>query len=280
MCSFMINKKDLVEKLKRDAAVCTHYGDDMDNKCAIYFLEKAASLKLDVHRVPAGQTLEGMVNVDTGGHIGSYYDENTDTYVLDGGAKNVKSACSALSRIGFSVPSQIVKYADVVPSSKIVLSSRVPLGMVSYISANKIVRLAIDNKLDKRLSNYQLYLYGLKQAHNKKKKNLEKVIPKIKSSEVNDKVVLVSEFIPNGAFIAYALGYDVYASVQEHSSKNGVTFAVTVRPEISLPESIVELGKEYRACYGDGVFLHPDGNMLVAGSNKNPEFFKFNVSLF
>ena len=68
--------ENIKEKLEETKTVVTHFGDDLDNKSAIYAIEKWAKehgiLKedesLQVDRVPAGKIKEGMLNVDTGGH--------------------------------------------------------------------------------------------------------------------------------------------------------------------------------------------------------------------
>ena len=72
-------KEEIKRKIEETKTVVTHFGDDLDNKSAIYALEKWAKenkiLKedesLQVDRVPAGKIKEGMLNVDTGGHKGS-----------------------------------------------------------------------------------------------------------------------------------------------------------------------------------------------------------------
>ena len=64
--------KIVKEKLEETKTVVTHFGDDLDNKSAIYAIEKWAKehgiLKededesLQVDRVPAGKIKEGMLN--------------------------------------------------------------------------------------------------------------------------------------------------------------------------------------------------------------------------
>ena len=88
---------------------------------------------------------------------------------------------------------------------------------------------------------------------------------------------MAPEQILGGAPIAYELGANYYASVEQHKSGNGSTFAVTSKPGIKLPDEIQELGKKLVERYKNpdgtsGVFLNPNGQMLVAGGPKNPNF--------
>ena len=92
-----MEKEDILEQVKvmlgKTKAVVTHFGDDLDNKSSIYALERWAkeigilqeSDMLEVKRVPAGRTMPGMLNVDTGGHKGNRVEED-GTIVIDGDA--------------------------------------------------------------------------------------------------------------------------------------------------------------------------------------------------
>ena len=81
--------------------------------------------------------------------------------------------------------------------------------------------------------------------------------------------------------IAYEKGIPYYASASNHLDKDknvdGVTFAITSKPGTKLPEEILEYGKELEEEYRidentSGVFVNPNGQMIVAGGFKNPEF--------
>ena len=84
-----------------------------------------------------------------------------------------------------------------------------------------------------------------------------------------------------GALIAYEMGINYYASVEDHydseKKPDGVTFAITSKPGVKLPESVLEFGRDLAEKYridenSSGVFVNPNGQMIVAGSFKNPKF--------
>lgn len=100
------------KQITETKTVVTHYGDDLDNKSSIYALEKWAKEKgylpenesLQVKRVPAGKTMAGMLNVDTGGHKGNRVEED-GTIVIDGDVENgINSAAESLHNLGIYVP--------------------------------------------------------------------------------------------------------------------------------------------------------------------------------
>lgn len=98
-----------------------------------------------------------------------------------------------------------------------------------------------------------------------------------KELATGEKVVIAPEQILAGSPIAYELGANYYASVQPHKSGKGSTFAVNSKPGVKLPETIQKFGKELVEQYKNedgtsGVFLNPNGQMLVAGGLKNPDF--------
>lgn len=284
-------KRVIVEKLKETKTVVTHFGDDLDNKSSTYALEKFAlengilqeGEHLTIERVPAGQVKEGLLNVDTGGHKGSKFE---DTIVIDGNpAEGVHSAAQAISELGIYVPEQIVELADTMPNRVSALDSRSGLALVRYLSGEQAFRLAEDRLLDQSLTDEQLIAYGLTEAHNKQQQVIDNAVEKIKKNEVTlssgEKMVLANEQILGGSAIAYEMGYHYFASISKHfdaeHQEDGVTFAITSKPGVQLPDAVKEWGKELVEEYRidektSGVFLHPNGQMLVAGGPKNPSF--------
>lgn len=284
--------KIVKEKLEETKTVVTHFGDDLDNKSAIYAIEKWAKeqgiLKedesLQVDRVPAGKIKEGMLNVDTGGHKGSRQEDGT--IVIDGDPANgVKSASEELNNLGFYVPEQIVELADTVPNKVSALDSRSGLALIRYLSGEQAFKLAETRLLDKSLTDEQIREFGLEEAHKKQQGIIDNAVEKIekytKELPNGEKIVLAPEQIIAGSMIAYEKGIPYYASASNHLDKDknvdGVTFAITSKPGTKLPEEILEYGKELVEQYRidentSGVFVNPNGQMVVAGGFKNPTF--------
>ena len=290
----MLKKVEYIKrKLAETKTVVTHFGDDLDNKSATYALEKWAKeqgiLKedenLQIDRVPAGKIKEGMLNVDTGGHRGSRQ-EDDGTIVIDGNpAEGVKSASEAISNLGIYVPKQIVELADTVPNKVSALDSRSGLALIRYLSGEQAFKLAEEGLLDKTLTDEQLEKYGLEEAHEKQQGIIDNAVEKIekytKELANGEKIVLAPEQIIAGSMIAYEKGIPYYASASNHLDKDknvdGVTFAISSKPGTKLPKEILEYGEELVEQYRidentSGVFVNPNGQMIVAGGFKNPEF--------
>lgn len=281
------------KKLAETKTVVTHFGDDLDNKSSIYALERWAKGKgilkkdenLQVERVPAGRIKEGMLNVDTGGHTGNREDSN-GTIVIDGNPANgVKSAAQSLDNLGIYVPRQIVELADTIPNKVSPLDSRSGLALVKYLSGDQTFELAEQRLLDKTLKNENLKDFKLIKVFKKQKEIIDKAVEKIekytKELPNGEKIVLSPEQIKAGSMIAYEKGIPYYASASDHFDKDknpdGVTFAITSKPGTKLPEEILKYGKELVEQYRidentSGVFVNPNGQMIVAGGFKNPEF--------
>ena len=288
-----INENLIRQKLEETKTVVTHFGDDLDNKSSIYALEKWAKEQgilyedesLQVDRVPAGQIKEGMLNIDTGGHKGNRKEEN-DTLIIDGDPENgVKSAAESLSNSGIYVPEQIVELADTMPNKVSALDSRSGLALIRYLTGEQAFKLAEAKLLDKSLTDEQIKEFGLEEAHEKQQAIIDNAVEKIKkyTKELpnGEKIVLAPEQILAGSAIAYEMGIPYYASASNHldQDKNvdGVTFAITSKPGTKLPEEILEYGKELEEQYRidentSGVFVNPNGQMIVAGGFKNLEF--------
>lgn len=285
-------KAKMLNVLEKNPTIATHFGDDLDNKSSIYaienYLRELGLLKneenLKVERVPAGQIKEGALNVDTGGHKGNRFDD--ETIVIDGDPANgVKSASESLSKMGVYVPEQIVELADSMPKKVNPLDSRSGLALVRYLSGNQAFRLAQANLLDKSLTDEQLERYGLTDAHKKQQQIIDTAVDKINQYTTElpngEKIVLAPERIAAGSIIAYEKGINYYASASDHINEkgeiDGVTFAVTSKPGVKLPENVIKYGNELSEKYridekSSGVFVNPNGQMIVAGGPKNPNF--------
>lgn len=292
--------KKMEAKLRETKTVVTHFGDDLDNKASIYYLEQWARAKgileenenLTIERVGAGKIKEGMLNVDTGGHKGSKIDG--DTIVIDGDPANgIHSAAAELADMVIEyiynrnkyklieMPRQIIELADTIPNRVNPLESRTALSLIRSATGEQIFEIAEAGLLDKALTDEQLEKYGLIEAQKNQQTIIDNAVEKInkytKELATGEKVVIAPEQILAGAQIAYELGANYYGSVQAHKSGKGSTFAVTSKPGVKLPESIQKFGEELLEQYRNedgtsGIFLNPNGQMLVAGGPKNPDF--------
>lgn len=282
----------IAQKLKETKTVVTHFGDDLDNKSSIYAIEQFAkeigiieeNEKLQVLRMPAGQVKEGMLNVDTGGHKGNR--EENGTIVIDGEpANNVKSAAQSIANLGIYVPEQIVELADTVPNKVSPLDSRSGLALVRYLTGEQAFALAEAGLLNRSLTDEQLEQFNLLEAQQKQQEIIDNAIAKIKQYTTalpnRDKLVLAEEQILAGSIIAYEMGIPYYVSASNHLDKeknpDGVTFAITSKPGVKLPKEVLKYGKKLEEQYRidehtSGVFVNPNGQMIVAGGFKNPEF--------
>ena len=285
-------QETIYNSVMKNKEIATHFGDDLDNKSATYAIEYwlkrngllANGEEIKISRVPAGQVKTGVLNVDTGGHKGNRVED--ETIVIDGDIKNgVKSASESLSKIGIYVPEQIVELADSISNKVSPLDSRSGLSLVRYLSGQQSFRLAEEGLLDKSLTDEQLKHFGLVEAHEKQKSIIYNAVNKINEYTTQlpngEKIVLAPERIMAGALIAYEMGINYYASVEDHydseKKPDGVTFAITSKPGVKLPESVLEFGRDLAEKYridenSSGVFVNPNGQMIVAGSFKNPKF--------
>ena len=245
----------IAEKLKETKTVVTHFGYDLDNISSTYALElwtKELGIlnedeKLTIERIPAGRVKEGFLNVDTGGHTGNRFEE--DTIVIDGDPKNgVNSASASLREIIGIVPEQIAELADTRPSRINVFETRTGLALMKYLTPDKVFELAEAGLLDKQLTDEQLEQYGLKEGHEKQEAIVQTAKSKVeeytKELANGEKVVISPEFINAGSAVAYEMGINYYSSVSEHKDKegnvDGVTFAITSKPGVKLPEEVLE----------------------------------------
>ena len=282
----------MAKKIAETKTVVTHFGQDLDNVSSTYALELWAKQKgildenekLKIDRVPAGKVKEGYLNVDTGGHTGSEFGD--DTIVIDGDPKQgINSASATLREIIGIIPKQIAEVADTRPAKISILETRTPLSLMRYLTPEKMFELAEKVPLGEPLSDEQLEEYGLVEAHAKQQGIIDKATEKINQYTVElpngEKIVLAKEQITAGSGIAYELGIPYYASANQHLDKegnpDGVTFAISCKPGMKLPEKVTEFGNELVEQYRidektSGVFVHPNGQMIVAGGPKNPDF--------
>ena len=276
----------MAQNLQKYKKVITHFGDDLDNKSSVYAVERWAremgilgeEEKLIVERAKPGETKTQGINIDTGGHKGCSFDE--ETIIIDGGLQD-SSAAMALSKLGIYVPEQIVKMADIPLTTVSPLEYRTGLALIRYLDGPNAFKLAEDGKLDQTLTDEDLDRYGLLEASQKQKAVIDNAVAKVKKYSVelpnNRKAVIAPESILGGSSIAYALGCDFFVSV-EGKEEEKCTFGVNAKPGTQLPKAIQLLGEFLRKKYmrPDGkssdVFMNDQKTQLIAGGFKNPDF--------
>ncbi|UZQ81837.1 hypothetical protein [Thermoanaerobacter sp. RKWS2] len=266
-------KKYLQKRISREGIV-THFGDDLDNRFAVEALKRAGFEIPVIDRTPAGQPAPKRVNIDVGSPdcIKPITLKDDDTIIIDHHYSGHKNTLEILQKyLDIYVPEEAVELADS-PAEQNPLEYRTGLSLARYMDNNLLWQLAEEKKLSKELTDEELEKYGLKEAAEEQKRIIDDAVRIIQQNSFPDKkAVVVNQFVKAGSQIAYALGYDIYASVQEHQN-GGITFAVTAKPGTVLPDGIISWAEKLREDYGDGVFVKPDRTMVVAGGPKNPNF--------
>jgi len=183
--------------------------------------------------------------------------------------------------LDIDVPAQILELADTMPASISPLDTRSGLALIRDLNGEQIFKLAEAGVLDKSLTYEQLEQFGLSAAHEKQQTIIDNAVAKVNKYMIDigegQNAVIAPEQIFAGASVAYELGCDFYCSVEPHKTGEGSTFAITAKPGVTLPEIIQKFGErlveKYKRVDGSsGVFLSSQGNMLVAGGPKNPDF--------
>lgn len=293
--------------------IAVQHGNNLDINASIYALQKYAlekcglksvvevgsvdeleQLKLNgldsnalyIVRISAGQTLENAINIDTGKLKGIIVKNSDDSQSIQINADEKlgeKSACSILARLGIYVPSAIIKNADKIYENEI-LSAESGLILARELKGDILFDFAESQRdgislLEHNLNPTELRKFGLEEAYKKRKQEIQKGCTAIQKYGVElpngNRVVIVPEFISNGSYYAYALGYDTYISLNRHPSGKGCTFAITANPNKNqgiLDENLLTLGSLYRKVYGEGVFVGANKNLIVAGGPKNIDF--------
>jgi len=284
-------KMETVLKRIVNEGVVTHYGTDLDQVIALEALRRATGAKeIKIDRAPAGKPAVGRVNVDVGDARAtegvtviqeelyncspSIVDVSpsavVETVIIDHHFNEFANTCEVLADAGIYVPAQAVEVADRCDRAS-ALDYRSGIALVRYLTPQKTWELAEAGLLTATLTNEQVARFGLKEAVEKQKQVMENAIAAVKKFAVSDDVVFATEQVLGGSFVAYELGYKIFASITAHK-KGGVSFAINAAPGTKLPRRVLEWANNLRDQYGPDVFVRPDGGMIVAGGPKNPDF--------
>lgn len=266
--------KDYLRKRISEEGIVTHFGDDLDNRFAVEALKRAGFEIPKIDRTPAGQPASGRINIDVGSAecTKPITTLDNDTIVIDHHFSGFTNTLVILrDYLDIYVPEQAVELADS-PAEQDIFQYRTGLALARYVTNEFLWELAEQGRLDKELSDEELERYGLKEAAEEQKRIIDEAVTAVKENSIpGKKAVVVNRFIKSGSQVAYAMGYDIYASVQDHQN-GGVTFAVTAKPGTALPDGIIKWAEKLREEYGSGIFVKPDHTMVVAGGPKNPDF--------
>jgi len=159
------------------------------------------------------------------------------------------------------------------------------MSLQKFASNENLLKLAENGLLTRELTDEELEEYGLAEAYKSQQKTVDDAVEKVKKYTISlsngKKIVIAPQFIKAGSLVAYESGIEYYASVDSHKDSQGVidgsTFAINSKPGVKLPEEIKEYGEKLVEKYKNedgtsGVFVHPNGQMVVAGGPKNPNF--------
>ncbi|NQU99851.1 MAG: hypothetical protein HQ538_03870 [Parcubacteria group bacterium] len=244
-----------ITTINTHGCVYTHFGDDFDNVVALEVLRRhGATFK--VKRCPAGKAPSGEIWVDVCGP-----NPEEAILVIDHHNGEARNALEVLRKLGFGVPDQAVEVADTEGKPR-ATDYRSCLSLLRYLPPSKVWEMAKAGLLLDSLSDKQIEEYELTEARNKQQEIVKTAIEKLRQYAVNDDVVIATENVLGGSFIAYELGYTMFAVTTPHKS-GGVTFAVNSSEKLS--DEVVEFVKSH------GAFVPPHGKMAVLGGFKNPE---------
>lgn len=263
--------QEVLEKIKKDQAVASHFGPDLDQRATVETLRRALQLdELTVEFVPAGKAHDRYVTVDSGKADG--IEQRGESFVVDThGGERFRNCLEVLKEYGIEetgvkIPDQLLALADKIAENIPFSDFQTGLSLQRYAKGEQVWRMAEDGVLDHRLTEEQLAQYGLTQARDKQKSVVEKAFSEVEKNRTGHFVV-VDHFVPGGSLAAYESGALFYASSSPHASGEGITFGVTAKPGEKIPASLVDALKEM----APDVFVAPSGEMLVLGGPKNPE---------
>lgn len=190
--------------------------------------------------------------------------------MLDHHFNEYHNTLEVLVASGIYVPGQAVEIADRCDKTS-ALDYRSGIALVRYLTPAQAWELAEAGLLTETLSDEQIAHFGLSEAVSKQQKVVEGAVTAVKKFAVNDSVVFATEQVLGGSFVAYELGYKVFASVTPHKN-GGVTFVINAALGTKLSEAVLDFGRKLQERYGSSIFVRPDGGMVVAGGPKNPDF--------
>jgi hypothetical protein len=281
--------KNFTDESKKVIKVATHPGWDADNLFNVSAVlvgllgDEYDKLFNDgwtievVHTAKAGEQMPGRINIDTGGELvispmKVVIDHHQDP--------RLKNTLDAALHIGLHLEGldDLVEILD--------NPTALPLDHLSMLHRQVVELYAKEGQYEKymahliRLENHPLDPGWFDKEDSPEWGNRIRELVKSFQSErlaaeaaldrgekIGD-LLLVREFVPNGAVRAYYRGYRYYMSVSYHH-RGGCTFSLTGKEP--LPETILRLAKSLKEKYPQEVYISSKGDMIVVGGPRAPE---------
>ena len=234
--------------------------------------------------VGSGETVTGQVNFDNSNKTNSTIDEpNTGTTIIDAEFSRKYGAISTVSalweKLHLKIPEQIRQFADNPPSSDIVTNPDYVYVYANgtfidengqeqpYLTGKEVFKLAKEFLLDKKLTPEIIEKYHLNKAVQIQKKLVENISGAIDRTIISGNVAICPTFVRGAsAAIFHKFGNRFFVGLNVKDDSFG--FAIlTNRSKIGLqlPEKIHSLAQEWT---DKGVFVSPNGQMIIAGGEK------------
>jgi hypothetical protein len=283
--------KNFADEAKRTIRVATHPGWDADNLFSVsavlvgllgeweynqLFVREGWTIEV-VHTVKAGEYLPGYINIDTGGELvisprKVIIDHHQDP--------NLRNTLDAALNVGLHLEGleDIVQLLD--------NPAAVPLDCLSILHRQVVELYANEAMYDEYMAHLIVLKNGpllpewasrevspewgekirkLEEGFQKERLAAEAALDR--GEKVGD-LLVVREFIPNGAARAYRRGYKYYLSIAPHKA-GGFTFSLTGRE--SLPEDLLKVARVLGDRYPQAVYISAKGDMVVVGGPKAPD---------
>lgn len=288
-------REAIIEQLRRYPRIALQYGNNLDINASIYAIQKFCiengiiqnADELEIVTIGAGMYEQNAVNIDTGSLNGIRIN---DLIINANESLGEKSACAVLARLGFYVPKEIIKNADIIYGNNI-LNSRYGLVLARELKGEKLFDFAERKRRDTEeplltanLTNEEIEEFGLIDFFKKREKDIEEAKKIIEENTYilpnGNKIAIIPQFVNYGSFIAYSQGINYYCSIAEGKGEQGITFAITANPNTSdgkLPEELIKFGYALRSQYnikesGSGVWVSSHYDKIIAGGPKNKDF--------
>jgi hypothetical protein len=281
--------KNFADETKKVIRIATHPGWDADNVAGIPFvlmgllgeeydrlLNEGWGVEV-VHTSKAGEYLPGCINIDTGADLVITPNKVVIDHHQDRGLRN---SLDAALHIGLHLDGLefLVPLLD--------NPAAVPLDHLSMLHRQVVELYANEGQYEK----YMAHLIRLENrpldpgwfdeedspewgdkirelVKNFQEERLAAEAALDRGERIGD-LLLVREFVPNGAALAYARGTKYYLSISPHK-KGGCTFSLTGKE--LLPEDLLKIARELKGKFPEAVYISSKGDMVIVGGPKAPE---------
>ncbi|SMB96372.1 hypothetical protein SAMN00808754_1469 [Thermanaeromonas toyohensis ToBE] len=168
--------------------------------------------------------------------------------------------------LGVYVPQQAVEAVKTPAEQVNVLDYRNTFNLVGYLTPEQLWDLAECGLLGKSLTDAEIAAFGLREAVEKRKADLDSAAVRLKAGRVpGTGVTVVEEPIPDGERVAFALGYDYFVRVNSYAPFSLLGFEVIARPGKRIPGRLISWAKGLENVERAGFYVDPDGRRLWVG---------------